>query len=283
MRSKKFVAFMGAPVLIGTLSSCSLMGVTVDPLSDGRLDVGVSIQYPPMEFYDDETGKPAGIDIELVSELANRIDADVNIVDSSWDSLMPGVQSGRYDVAISSIGDFEDRRLKLDFVDYLEVQSGVIAKVDTAQRVEAAGNVCGLTVGVTRGSVAVDIANGYSEECESNGNKPVEVSQFQNGSTGLVSLKSDRIDAQILDGPAAVYQAETVADGSQFDLIMEGQGPVSTYGIAVSKNNTELRDRLQDALQSMIDDGTYLRILERHKIKRFAVSSAEINAGGSKS
>lgn len=274
------VLALGSLVLAGCSANGDAGAEEVKTIKEGTLTVGVNMVYPPMEYFEKDGSTPTGVDMDLATEVAKRMDLELDVQVTAWDGLIPGTKSKRYDAVWSSIGDFTDRQKQVDFVDYLSIQSGVVVNAKDKKKYTSQNDLCGKTVGGTKGSVAITIAQDFSAECKDAGMKPVKISEFEDGATGLLALRSGRSDAQILDGPSAVYQAKTAGGGKSYAVAIDAVGPVAIYGVGVNKADTGLRDAIADELNAMIDDGSYQKILDKYGVGAYAIDSATVNAGG---
>lgn|SRR5699024_271259 len=93
--------------------------------SQGKIVWAVEPYYPPFTLSDDDGGELVGINIDLAHEMSDRLGVEAEIVAGSFDGLIPGVQSQRYDVAIATMADTEPRREQVDFIDYFQSGSAV--------------------------------------------------------------------------------------------------------------------------------------------------------------
>lgn len=277
-----------ACVALLALTSCS-SGTAASPesaaskmtIKEGVLTLGTSLPDAPMEYYEADGVTPTGVDIDLMTEVAKRLNLKIDIQSTAWDGLIPAAKAKRYDIVAASIGDFTDRQKQLDFVDYLSVRSAVVVKAGDSGVTDPLA-LCGKSIGGTSGSVAITIAQRFSADCEAASKPAVRVNEFPNGATGLVALSSGRIDGQILDGPSAVYQAKTTEGGKAYKVALGTVGPVAIYGVGISKASTPLRDAISEQLNAMIKDGKYKEILEKYGVQDYAIAQATVNAGGAK-
>ena len=273
---------LGSLVLAGCSATADAEADGVRTIQDGKLTVGISVPYPPMEYFEADGTTLTGADIDLVTEVANRMDLELDLQKTAWDGLLPGVKSARYDMVWSAIGDFKDRQEQVDFVDYLSVRSAVVVNAQDSGQYSSQEDLCGKTVGGTKGSVAITIAQEFTAECEEAGREALVISEFPDGATGLLALRSGRSDAQILDGPSAVYQVETAGEGDAYAIALDGVGPVAIYGAGINKADQQLRDAVAEEINAMIEDGSYRKILDKYGLGAYAIDSATVNAGGEK-
>jgi polar amino acid transport system substrate-binding protein len=139
-------------------------------------------------------------------------------------------------------------------------------------------DLCGQTVAVQRGTTQEGYAQEQSKKCESDGKQPIKLLSFDRETEAMLQVKSGRAVSGMQDYPVAAYNARTSGGGNDFEVVGE-QIQAGPLGIAVSKDNTELRDALQKALQAVIDDGTYEKLLKKYDVPLGAVDEATVNGG----
>lgn len=269
-------ACSAAPAAPDAAGSSNELG-TITP---GVLTIGTALPSPPMGHFDEDGTTAIGVDVDLMAEVAERLGLTLDMQNASWDGLIPGAKSHRYDAVWASIGDFTERQRQIDFVDYLSVYSAVIMPRSAADGIAGPEGLCGLTVGGTKGAVAITVAQEFSADCEAAGSPAITISEFPDNATGLLSLRSGRTDAHIMDGPSAVYEAGTSGSGTEYAVALDRVGPQAIYGVGVNKTSVPLRDAIATALNETIADGTYADILARYDVSSYAIDEATVNGGG---
>ena len=136
----------------------------VPQLADGTLTVGVELSYPPMEFFDKEFGKEAGVDVELAGALAQALGVEVAFVDLPFDSLVDEVAAGKVDIALSTIAITDERAAKIDFIPYMSMGSGILVSAGNPHGIHSPEDLCGHPVGVQES--AAQYAALQSQPCE---------------------------------------------------------------------------------------------------------------------
>lgn len=250
-------------------------------IKSGTLTVGTNLPFAPLGMFEADGKTMTGAEIDMMRAVAAKMGLAADIQNTAWDGLIPAAKANRYDVVWASIGDFVERRGDVDFVDYMSVRSAVVVRAEDAGKVKEQMDLCGLRGGATKGAATVTTLQQFSEACKQAGKPEIQVNQFPSTAEGLTALRSKRIDAECMDGPVAVYKS--TVDKEVFAMALPSVGPEIIYGIGVSKQNTALRDAIQTALQAIIDDGSYGKILDKYGLADYAVTEATINKGGSKS
>ena len=261
-------------------------GVTEDTALAGglpadltALTVGSNVQSPPNNFYAEDGSTPVGFEVDIITAIGKKLGLDVTYSDMAFDSLITSLQTGRVDTTIAGMNDTPERQATIDFVDYFESGITIMVQKGNPAGIEASADLCGKAIAVVQGTTQEDFASEQSAECESNGEDPLEVTATPSDSQNQTQLRTGRVDAILNDLPTAVYISKTAGDGEYFETV--DQDPINggPYGIGVAKEDTALRDAMQQALQSLIDDGTYGEILEAWDVTSGAVDQATVNGG----
>lgn len=243
-----------------------------DVKESGVLVMGTDAEYPPNE-YKDASGKPVGWGIELAEAIAAKLGLEPKWEILPFDSILPRIEEEALQVGASSFTDNVERQKTVDFVNYLNAGSQWAAAVGSDVDPEDA---CGLTVAVQSGTIQhTDELPARSDDCVAEGKEAIKILPFDGQPEVTNAVINGQADAFSADSPvtgAAVTELEGELElvGDLFDA--------APYGFA-TKKGSDMTMAVQAALQSLIDDGTYLEILEAAGIAPGAVESATINAG----
>ncbi|TAL45081.1 MAG: ABC transporter substrate-binding protein [Salinibacterium sp.] len=238
----------------------------------GKLIVGVDATYPPNEFKNDN-GDAIGWDVDLMDAVAAKLGLTTDYRIAKFDSIIPNVVGGRYDVGSSSFTDNKEREKVVDFVNYYT--AGIQWASQKGKTVDP-DHACGLKVAVQTGTVEdTDELPAKSLACTDAGKSAIQVLKYdgQDQATNAVAL--GQADAMSADSPITGYAialqpTKLQAAGETFD--------VAPYGIAVGKGSS-LADAIKLAFQDLVDDGTYKRILDKWGVADGAIDPITINAG----
>ncbi|MGA4839654.1 ABC transporter substrate-binding protein [Streptomyces sp. G45] len=267
------------------------------PLSDmlpadirnkGVIKVGSDIAYPPVEFKDKEDGKTVGIDPDIAEAMGKQLGVEFEFDNGTFDTLLGGLRSKRYHLAMSAMTDTKNRQegideetgkkvgTGVDFVDYFVAGVSIYTKKGETQGIKTWSDLCGKKVVVQRGTVSHDMAKAESKKC--GGGKKIAIESFDNDQQAQTRLRSGGADAGSSDFPVAAYAVKTSGGGKDFELVGE-QVEAAPYGIAVAKNNPKLRDAIKAALDAIIANGQYEKIIKKWGVEAGAVKKAKINGG----
>lgn len=236
----------------------------------GQLRIATDPTYAPNEFKNAD-GTMIGSDIDLGNALAAALGVKAVWTQSTFDNIIPGVAGGRYDGGISAFGDTAQREQQVDFVNYYRAGTQwAVAKGASADPADG----CGMKVAVETGTTqALSEIPAKSKACVAQGRKGIQMFKFGGFSGAVNALVLGQVDAMSGDSPNIEYAVHQQPEklqvaGPPFDAV--------PYGIAVAKG-APLGHALQGALQHLIDNGVYLRILKKWGVEAGAVTSAGIN------
>ena len=243
-----------------------------------KIVVGSDIAYAPMEYYDTDGTTVLGLDKDISDELSKRLGVVFEWRNATFDGLITQLRSKRIDVVMSGMSDTPERQQSIDFVDYYKAGAVLLVQKGNPEGLQSIADLCGETVAVQRGTTQEGYAEEQSKKCTEDGEPPIDLLSFDRETEAMLQVKSGRAVAGMQDYPVASYNARTSGGGEDFDVVGDqlGAGPL---GIGVNKDNPELRDAIQVALQSMIDDGTYAELLEKYDVPLGAIDEATVNGG----
>ncbi|MGW0611165.1 ABC transporter substrate-binding protein [Streptomyces sp. NPDC002788] len=253
----------------------------------GVIKVGSDIAYAPVEFKD-SSGKTVGIDPDLAAAMGKQLGVDFQFENGTFDTLITGLRSKRYDIAMSAMTDTKDRQEGIDsdtgkkvgegvdFVDYFTAGVSIYTKKGDDQGIKTWSDLCGKKIVLQRGTVSEDLAKAESKKCPAG--KKIAIEPFDNDQQAQTRLRAGGADAGSSDFPVAAYAVKTSGGGKDFQLVGE-QVEAAPYGIAVAKNQTQLRDALKAALDAVIANGEYEKIMKKWGVTDGAVKEATINGG----
>ena len=222
-------------------------------LENGVLKVGVEIGYPPFEYYAPDGKTPLGFDIELARELARRLNLELRFTDTAWDGIFAGLDTGRYDVILSSVSMTDARKAHYDFSDaYIGNGQAIIIGKDSALSVTEPFDLEGKKVGYQ----AECTSDFFMERKASEGLNFIK-SEYDKVMNAYDDLRLGRIDAVVSDYLVAVSYLER--EDSAFKAGWIGTSD-EYFGACVKKSNTELLAKLNSALADMKADGTLKKL-----------------------
>jgi polar amino acid transport system substrate-binding protein len=243
----------------------------------GVLKVGSDVAYAPVEFFDTDNKTVIGIDPDIAKALEAQLGIKLTFQNGTFDGLITSLRSKRIDLIMSAMSDTPERQKSIDFVDYFTAGTSILVKKGNPQKINGLDDFCGKTIALQRGTTQEDVAKAQEAKCKTAG-KPLKVLKFDRDTEALLQVKQGRAVADMNDFPVAAYNAKTSGGGNDFEVVGE-QIEAGPYGIGVRKEDSQIRDALQKALQAIIDNGEYAKVLDTWNVKQGAVTSATVNGG----
>ncbi|MFC4050701.1 ABC transporter substrate-binding protein [Actinomadura syzygii] len=244
--------------------------------SDGKISIGVDASYPPNESVDPASQKITGWDVDLFNAVAAKLGLKTEYHNAGFDTIIPGVQSGKYEVGVSSFTDTKEREQAVDFVTYYSAGTAWATLKGNPKGVNA-DDACGKSIGVQQGTVQVDDLKARSKKCTDAGKpaiKPVVRKQQTEVNNDLVAGK---VDAMAADSPIV---GDAVKKTGKLEIIGQVYD-TAPYGYTLGKNSGQFKDAVLGALKALIADGTYKKILTENGVESGAITEPAINAAQS--
>ena len=245
---KKFIAaLLACASLVGVIAGCS-----ASPDSK-KFVVGFDSEFPPMGFVDDQ-GNYVGFDLDLAKEVANRLGMEYVAQPIAWDSKDQELESGNIDCIWNgfTISTREDKYTWTDA--YMENDQVVVVR--NGSDITSLADLAGAKVVVQKDSSGLAAL----EENATLTSTFAELVQVDTYLNAMMELESGSVDAIVMDEIVARYEIQT--SGKDF-VILDESVASETYGVGFLLGNTELRDKVQGALEEMAEDGTLAEISNR--------------------
>ena len=245
----------------------------------GTLTVCSDTSYPPQESLD-ANQKPVGSDIDLVNEIGKRLGLTVVVKTTNFNAIIPALTGGTCDVIVSAQTITTDRQTQVDMIPYFAAGQSFVVLKGNPDNIKTVDDLCGKAVAAEDGTVeAMHIggtgdykpADGLSQQCVAKGKKAITLKTFTADTQALLALQAGTVAAHFTDEPVAGY--EVVNGQGNFEMVSGITLERGPEGISVAKSNTGLRDAVRASLDSMIADGTYLKILTTWGVQSGAVTS----------
>lgn len=244
--------------------------------SRGYLRVASEIMYPPFETFAEDNKTVVGIDADIAKAIGKQLGVELRFVSTSFDAIIPGLVAKRYDMAMSAMTDNTKRQKQVDFVDYFLAGGAIMARTADKDKYVKLVDLCGVSVGVTKGTTEVSDAKVQSAECEKAGKSPLDISIFARQAQMVLALQSRRVDAVMADAP----NAAATADHSEGQLALTAPPyEKAVFGIVFPKDSDQLLKAVQAALQEIMDNGSYVKILKKYGQGENTLTTATINGG----
>lgn len=241
---------------------------SVKPPSDlvqpGTLTLGTDFNYPPLEYIEGTEQK--GFDVELMDKVAASMGLENDMLDTRFNSLIPGLNAGRFDAVVSALYVTEERAEQIDFVPYSKTGQAFVVKNDSGFRPQEPRDLCGRTVAVLQGAVVEGLANGEIKAmCEEAG-ETLEVSSLPTDTEAANEVTSGRADVLFTDRAVAAFRTKQNPEAGLEVSSQEILYPVAV-GIGVRKGDADTRRALEEAVGALEESGELDRMLERYALE----------------
>jgi polar amino acid transport system substrate-binding protein len=308
MKTTKFQAVAAGVALLITLTACSTAdtsagnadirsktsnttdiseGVQPDPKAvallpqsykdKGELTVAMDLHYPPTTFLADDNTTPIGLNPDIARLVAKKLGLKLKFVQSSFDTIIPGIEGGRYDFTATSMSPTPERLKVLDMIDYFN--GGLSVAVSAGNPLGMSNdNLCGKNIAVTKGSNAQlkHLPNISEWTCTSAGKPAINAITLPNVQEALTQLASKRIDGILYDTPALVWAQEQQPNA--FDLLTPQVDTHTEHIVTVAlKKGSPLTPALQAAVQAVLESPEYQKSLDNWGLSAGAIKEAKLN------
>jgi polar amino acid transport system substrate-binding protein len=244
--------------------------VPADLRAKGVLKIGIGPSYPPNEYVD-STGKIVGWDVELFDAVAAKLNLKTDYVNATFPQIIGGLGVGTYDLGNSSFTDTKEREKSVDFVTYFSAGSQWASQ--TGHDVDP-DNACGLRVAAqTDTNQLLQDLPARSKKCVAAGKPPITIQSYADQSVATTAVLLGKADAVVADSPVIAYGVKK----SNGKLHLDGDVyEAAPYGWPYKKGS-QLGAAIQKALDALIADGTYRKLLTGWGIEGGAIDKSQIN------
>lgn len=224
-----------------------------------KVRIGVEGAYPPFSQVTPD-GKLEGFDIDIANALCAEIKAECTLVQQDWDGIIPALLAKKYDAIIASMSITEERKEKVDFTDkYYQTPAKFARKKGSGIEITAEG-LKGKTVGVQRATIHDNFVTATFPGAE--------IKRYGTQDEAYLDANAGRLDVLLADSEALNSGFLKTDKGSEWEFV----GPDYTdpkffgpgAGIAVRKDDDDLREKLNAAIKAIRDNGTYKKIQDKY-------------------
>lgn len=253
---KKILSLLVVLLMCLTLTACSSND---DKAEKEVLVMATEATFQPYEYYDGD--EIVGIDVEIAKAIAEKLGKELEVVDTEFDSIIPGVQTGKYDFGVAGMTVTDERKEKVNFTDSYATGVQVVivnedSQIKTIDNIFD-GTIEDLLVGAQTGTTGFLYATWDIVETEPSLGT---VKSFQKTTDAAQALINKQIDCILLDNEPA----KAIVANNNGLKILESEYAVENYAIAIAKENTELLEQINNALKELIADGTVQNIIDKY-------------------
>ncbi|MEJ1193113.1 ABC transporter substrate-binding protein [Pseudarthrobacter sp. CCNWLW207] len=289
---KQILAAVTAVFLMGSLAACGSSGETPknqetgngnavvqtaanllpkEVASSGVLTVGTPASSPP-EGFKTESGALDGYEVQLLEEIAGVLGLKVDWQITDFASLIPGLKSARFNVAVGQIGITRERAEIVDFVTLIRTNQAFAALKAAGLHDLTIDDLCGKKVAIIQGSRQQEFGATQSKTCGEKGKPAVDLSVFQSANDAWLAMQSKRTEIYWAGATNVGY---LVSKSPEAQVVGHHLQPNPT-GIALNKGSS-IGPAIEAAFQHLMENGTYQRILEKWGLKDNGVTDAKLN------
>lgn len=226
---------------------------------------------PPQNFLKD--GELVGVQVDLAQALSEVMGIEFKIESiGNFDTIIPGLQNGRYDIAMSDFGVTREREEVIDFVYMFDLGTSFAVKDGSDLEFAEGADLCGHSVGLLSGSYFLPQADALSADCEAAGEEPLAVQKYPTQSAAILAVKNNRVEAYGASSDQIGYLADQDGAGLSGQPFVYEAIP---QGIGFPKDS-ELTPAVAGGLKALIEDGTYQEILDKWGIGNAAITADEV-------
>ena len=264
---KKVLALVCSAVMLFGLTACGKEAETVTDstapaqeskpaidisaaklMSDGVLNVGCEVGYPPFEDFAEDGTTPKGYDVDIITAVADKLGLKVNIINTAWDGIFAGI-GVNYDVVCSAVTITPERMETMIFsTPYINNYQAVVLLADDPKEVKSFNDLDGMSIALQKETTSDILMSDY----KSTGTIDIQIVANEKVTSCFTQLQNGEVDAVVVDS--------TVADGyinssKDFKIVYEDQSEPEQFGIAMAPENTALQAAVNQALKELEDEG----------------------------
>ena len=240
----------------------------------GTIVIGTDATYQPNEYLDADGKTVIGMDVDLFNAVMAKFGVKTQWVPSAFDAIILGVQSGKYDVGVSSFTVNPERMEQATMVSYFTAGTQWVTQKGNPKAVNP-DDACGKTVGVQKGTVQADEdLPARNKACTDAGKPEINVLVDADQAKVTASVQSGKADAMLVDLPPAIAAVDST--GGSLELLGE-QYDSAPYGYVLPKDATDFGGAIVEALKQLKADGTYDEILKKWKTEGGAITDFAVN------
>lgn len=216
------------------------------------LKLGAEMTFPPFEFQEEGSKEYVGFDMDLARALAKQMGYELQIQNIGFDGLIPALEAGNIDIIVSGMSITEERAKKISFSKpYYKSGLSIVVKADNAT-IKTFKDLEGKNIAVQIGTTGAEEARKI---------KNAKVREYNSNSEAYMELKAGGVDAVVNDLPVNEYYLAKSGDKNAKILgdIMNAE----EYGMAMTKKNTELTEKVNKALDELKKNGEYDKIYQK--------------------
>jgi polar amino acid transport system substrate-binding protein len=239
----------------------------------GKIVVGVDATYAPNEFLGPDGKTVEGMDVDLFNAIAQAFGIKVEWQPAPFDSIILGVNSGKYDIGVSSFSVNSDREKVATMVSYFSAGTQWAAAKGNPKKIDP-NNACGFNVAVQKATTQLDDVTAKSKKCTSSGKKKINIGVYADQGQATASVVSGKNDAMLADSPVGAYAVKQTGGKLQVIGQIYDSAP---YGYVLPKAEADFAQAIVDSLKKLSASGAYKAALEKWGSGGGAITDFAVN------
>lgn len=241
---------------------------------DGKLTVATTAGSIPLSFHATDDKTPIGSELDIAQLVADKLGLELDVPVTSWENWPLKTQSGDFEAVFSNVGVNKDRVKLFDFASYRAAYMGFEAKKSATYDIKGADDISGLKISVGSGTNQEKILLAWNKELEGKGKAPATLQYYSSDADTILALSSGRTDLNIAPYPSTVYRENTRDDLKVVGKVNAGW-PSETLVAATTLRGNGLAPVISEALNAVIKDGSYGKVLERWGLSEEALPESK--------
>ncbi|MFT8362204.1 MAG: ABC transporter substrate-binding protein [Sporolactobacillus sp.] len=259
-------------LLVGIISGCSSNGNSTTKaavkapgtlISKGELTYGTAATFPPFEYT--ENNNYTGFDIEMGKAIAEKMGLKAKPVSMDFDGLIPALNGDRVDLINSAMYIKPEREKQVDFVPYMKIGNAIVTQKGKVDGIKTMADLSTKTVAVTRGAVEAIFVQDENKTLKKEGKPLIKMLTLPTGNDTYLAVKNGRADAFLDSSPGVAYLMKKQPGVYQIAATF---GEDTTIGMAVNKKNQKVKKAIQKALNAIVKDGTYAKLMKKYQLPK---------------
>jgi polar amino acid transport system substrate-binding protein len=239
----------------------------------GKIVVGVDATYAPNEFLGADGKTVQGMDVDLFNAVAQTFGVKVDWQPAPFDSIILGVNSGKYDMGISSFSVTPEREKQATMVSYFTAGTQWATQKGNPKKVDPA-HACGHNIAVQKGTTQLDDVTARSKACTRGGKKAIKIAVYADQGQATASVVTGKNDAMLADSPVCLYAVKTTGGKLQALGSIYDSAP---YGYVLPKAQADFGQAIADALKKVSASGAYKQALDKWGVTSGAITDFAVN------
>jgi polar amino acid transport system substrate-binding protein len=257
----------------GTVDQALVAKLPAKVKSAGKIIVGVDATYAPNEFLGPDGKTVQGMDVDLFNAVAQEFGVKVEWQPAPFDSIILGVNSGKYDMGISSFSVTADREKQVTMVSYFTAGTQWATQKGNPKKIDP-NNACGKAIAVQKATTQADDIAARSKKCTQNGKKAIKIAIYADQGQATASVVSGKNDAMLADSPVCLYAVKTTEGKLQPLGNIYDSAP---YGYVLPKAETDFAQAIVDGLKKLTTSGAYKQALDKWGVSSGAITDFAVN------